>query len=189
MKNIRVLFRSVQPSLLAAIISILNADPFILADVDSYENLNKQTQKYNVIVYDDNALSKNEELVLMNNVHDNNMPRRILYTSIVDKDYLNQFIYAGIDGIVSQRANPSVVKEAIKKVSAGEIYRCKEVEKVLCKASTEYAALSKIENEVLSYVVKGYSSNEIAEQLFISQRTVEKHRQMINKKLWRVNSK
>ena len=58
MKNISVLFLSVQPSILAAIISMLNADPFILADADSYENLNKQTKKYNVIVYDDNALLK-----------------------------------------------------------------------------------------------------------------------------------
>ena len=125
----------------------------------------------------------------MNNVHDNNMPRRILYTSIVDKDYLNQFIYAGIDGIVSQRANPPVVKEAIKKVIAGEKYRCMEVEKILCEDSTEYTSLSKLENEVLSYVVNGLSSKEIAEKLFISQRTVEKHRQMINKKLFRPSSK
>ena len=161
MKNISVLFLSVQPSILAAIISMLNADPFILADADSYENLNKRNKKYDVVVYDDNALSKNEEMVLMNTVHNNNTFRRILYTSIADKEYLNQFIYAGLDGIASQRANPPVVKEAIQKVFTGIKYRCKEVEKILCEVSNEYAALSKLEKEVLSYILQSFSNESL----------------------------
>ncbi len=189
MKRFRVLFLSIQPSLLAAVISILNADPFISADTDTYESLNKRNKKYDVVVYDDNSLSKNDELLLLNTIHNNNKPPGILYTSIADKNYLNQFIYAGIDGIVSQRADLPVIKEAIGKVLNGEKYRCREVEKILCEDAKGTITLSKFENKILDCVIDGLSSKEIAEKLFISQRTVEKHRQMINKKLWKSNSK
>ncbi len=36
--------------------------------------------------------------------------------------------------------------------------------------------LSKREIEVLTYICKGKTSNEVAEAMFISQRTVERHR-------------
>lgn len=44
-------------------------------------------------------------------------------------------------------------------------------------------SLTKREKEVMALVVKGLSNREIAEQLCISKRTVEIHRQNISRKL------
>jgi DNA-binding NarL/FixJ family response regulator len=39
------------------------------------------------------------------------------------------------------------------------------------------------EQEVISYLVKGFTSSEIGEKLYISSRTVDKHRTNLLKKL------
>ena len=47
----------------------------------------------------------------------------------------------------------------------------------------KFAALTKREKEILTLVAGGMSNPQIADQLFISRRTVEQHRKNINKKL------
>ena len=46
---------------------------------------------------------------------------------------------------------------------------------------TKYS-LSKREQEVVSYLLKGWTNKEIAEKLFISQNAIRKHLQNIKKK-------
>lgn len=51
------------------------------------------------------------------------------------------------------------------------------------KQQTEYESLSKREHQILTFVARGLSNKEIAEQLFISRYTVESHIKHIYRKL------
>lgn len=61
--------------------------------------------------------------------------------------------------------------------------RIKSALKVDTKANEERENLSSREKEIISYVVKGYTNQEIADKLFLSIHTVMTHRRNIARKL------
>lgn len=58
-----------------------------------------------------------------------------------------------------------------------------EDNKILKKYFSQFTYLSKQEKKILTLIAKGFTSREIAEKLYISKLTVDKHRQNISKKL------
>ena len=68
---------------------------------------------------------------------------------------------------------------------AGDTYVSKNIEKGVHFSTTskELDALTTAESKILCYLAKNFSSSQIADELFISKRTVEKHRSNIVKKL------
>ena len=92
---------------------------------------------------------------------------------------------AGFFGFLSKSSERKVVVKAILDVSQGlkvflQIeYSDENEEPVMAK----FRLLSKREKEIALLVVQGYSSNEIAEKLFLSLWTVNTHRRNLFKKL------
>ena len=79
------------------------------------------------------------------------------------------------------------MSQAILKIAAGGIYFSEEVLKELEKQShikkeTEEAQLTQREIEIVRLIEKEMGNKEIAEALFISERTVETHRKNIFRK-------
>ncbi len=183
MKKIRVLFLSVKPAFLAAVISMLNADPFFLADSDFYENYNKRNKKYDVIVFNDNSVTLKEYSIIKEDLNTQPNTPKILYTSSVDKDYIELFSFGNIKGIVSQRAEITIIKEAVEKVLNGEIYFCRYIKSYLAGNSQSIKTLTQREKEILKLSQKGLKHKEIAKMLFIDKRTVDTHFQNIKGKL------
>jgi DNA-binding NarL/FixJ family response regulator len=79
---------------------------------------------------------------------------------------------------------------AIDEVMDGRTYVCSEIKDFLFEqslnkepAQMDIKSLSIRELEIVALLVKGYSSKEIANDLFISPRTAEVHRHNILKKL------
>jgi len=66
---------------------------------------------------------------------------------------------------------------------AGKIDRLLDESTYMKKYLKQYAQLTKREKDILKEVVKGHANKRIAENLFISQHTVEQHRKNINRKL------
>jgi len=100
-----------------------------------------------------------------------------------DEDYYYKMIDAGVKGFLLKDSELSEVKEAIDSVMQGENYFSKEllynVVKNLRNSGTLGAKsidLSERELEILELICKGFSNQEISDQLFISKRTVDKHR-------------
>ena len=97
---------------------------------------------------------------------------------------------AGASGYVLKNASHNEVKKAIETVVAGESYFCQEVLDIMTQSLTsdgddkdqEYV-LSNREREVLHYVAKEYTNQEIADTINISLRTVETHKRNLIKKL------
>jgi DNA-binding NarL/FixJ family response regulator len=117
----------------------------------------------------------------------------IALTAHKNEDYLLATLQAGADGYVLKDATHNELVLAIKNVVMGESYfspgaSMKVVERYLQrknsrKSVTSWETISPREREVLKLITEGYKNKEIAEDLDISIKTVEKHRESLMKKL------
>jgi DNA-binding NarL/FixJ family response regulator len=104
-----------------------------------------------------------------------------------DEEYYKQMVQAGVRGFLLKDADILEVENAIRTVFMGRTYFSQELLQVLLESiksdsSPEYIELSNREEEVLVQICLGKSNVEIAEDLCISKRTVEKHRANILEK-------
>jgi len=109
-----------------------------------------------------------------------------------EEEYYYKMVDAGAKGFVLKDSDISEVKEAILAVRKGGSYFSQEllyhvIQKIkLRENESKSANLSKREKEILMKICEGLSNQEIAETLFISKRTVDKHRANL---LGKTNSK
>lgn len=95
-----------------------------------------------------------------------------------ETEYYNTMIDIGVKGFILKDVDNKELEDAINKVISGGTYFSQELLLNLIKSKTfdENITLTKREKEVLDLICKGYSNQQISDQLFISQRTVERHR-------------
>ncbi|HOU29721.1 MAG TPA: response regulator transcription factor [Bacteroidales bacterium] len=99
-----------------------------------------------------------------------------------EEDYYYRMTDAGARGFILKDSDISEVREAINTVKRGGTFFSQQLlQNVIQKikhreAETKVAVLSKREKEILEKICEGLSNQEIANALFISKRTVDKHR-------------
>jgi len=118
--------------------------------------------------------------------------RVLILSMLAHERYIGQLFEAGALGYVLKSAEKSEILVAIQTVIAGRQFLCSELglsmlRKVLAKyeepdEATKASRLSRRETEVLQLLAEGLTTNEIAEKLFTSKRTIETHRQNILEK-------
>ncbi|MFW5805370.1 MAG: response regulator transcription factor [Bacteroidales bacterium] len=104
-----------------------------------------------------------------------------------DEDYYNRMVEAGVKGFILKDSEIDEVENAIITVNAGRTYFSQELLQSLLEGlknedSVEKNALSNREIEVLQQVCRGKSNIEIADEMYLSKRTIEKHRANIMEK-------
>ena len=112
----------------------------------------------------------------------------IMLTMLQSKELVQEAVEKGVSGFLFKNASLEELGEAIRRVAKGEQYFASEVALALLKPSQNpgaplLAQLTEREIEILRLVAKGLSSTEIGQQLFISPRTVDTHRNNIIQKL------
>ncbi len=95
-----------------------------------------------------------------------------------ESEYYNTMIDIGVKGFILKDVDNKELRDAIDKITSGGTYFSQELLLNLIKNKTydENIFLTRREKEVLELICKGFSNQQISEQLFISQRTVERHR-------------
>lgn len=118
----------------------------------------------------------------------------LILTMHKDKQYLEQAISAGARGYLLKEDTDAELLTAIEKIRRGRIYVSQNLLEELTEdwvqtlhneptASPKTEQLTGREREILKLIAEGKGSKEIAQFLFISTRTVERHRANIMQKL------
>ena len=118
----------------------------------------------------------------------------LILTMHKDKQYLEQAISAGARGYLLKEDTDTELFTAIEKIRRGRIYVSPNLLEELTEdwvltlhdesnASLKIEQLTVREKEVLKLIAEGKGNKEIADLLFISTRTVERHRANIMQKL------
>lgn len=121
----------------------------------------------------------------------------LMLTMHSDEEYLKGALKAGASGFVLKRAAHKELITAIEIVLAGQMYIYPSLTNVVIKGfvgektnkndcaerTSKSDLLSDREAEVLKYIALGYTYQEIANQLFVSIKTVESYKSRISEKL------
>ena len=116
---------------------------------------------------------------------------RILILSIYpEKKYALRAMKAGAKGYVNKDSLLGALDEAVAKVASGKLYVSDELSQLLAQQAMEggnkeesHAKLSDRELQVLCLYGAGRSNQEIADQLYISIKTVSTYRARILEKM------
>ena len=117
----------------------------------------------------------------------------LVLTSYGDDDCVTQLVEAGAAGYLVKQTAAADLLKAIREVHHGNVFFSPSIAKRLRQQESEALAggqpasktarLTSREAEVLQLVAEGYANKQIAAELCISIKTVEKHRQQAMNKL------
>jgi two-component system nitrate/nitrite response regulator NarL len=111
---------------------------------------------------------------------------KTIILSMHDETHLvKEILRSGVNGYVLKKDTHHELLKAIHEVEQGKIYLSSDINKILIdnlQNPDDGKLLSDREREIVKLIAKEYSNKQIAEKLFISERTVETHRKNIFKK-------
>ena len=159
---------------------------------DTFENLARTVQVLllDINLPDGNGITACKELLTKHP-----SLKIIALTNFEDSIFIKQILKNGAMGYLLKNTSKSELLEAIKEVTNGNRYLPKNISDILLNDSigienTSYfiPKLTVREKEILALIIKEYTTEEIANKLFLSTKTVESHRSNLMQKLGVKNS-
>lgn len=116
------------------------------------------------------------------------LPTKVIIFSMHDSpNYIYKALNSNVSGYLTKDVEEDVLVKAIKTVNQGEEFYCQKASQIIVQGfksrnqdvdgeKNPIELLSKREKEVLDLLSEGANSKEIADRLFLSERTVSNHR-------------
>lgn len=157
------------------------------------EVVHKALENQPDVVIMDLNMPKKSGLLATKQIHEAYSDIKIIVLTMHEsKEYLFHALQAGASSYLLKSYNEDDLIEAIRTVHNGDAYLYPKATKLLLEEYMKKSELSERDNdqkltgreqEVLSHLAKGYTNREIAEQLFLSIKTIESYRSKIMEKL------
>ena len=114
--------------------------------------------------------------------------KTLMVSMHTDAGMIDTLIKNNVDGYLSKNATQTELLEAVKTILKGEKYFSQSVQQaymkgVLEKKTETTITLTKREKEVLRLIAEEYTTQEIADELFLSKHTIESYRKNLIAKL------
>ncbi len=150
------------------------------------ETLDAFTQKNIDLLITDYNLPDNDGLFLVRRVKQKYPETKIIVLSMHDERHLiKEILKEGVDGYILKKDSHEELVNAVRAVKKGKVYLSSDVNTMLMKGLNgveEQKLLTDREREILKLIAQEYTNRQMAEELFISERTVETHRKNIFRK-------
>ncbi len=176
--------------------SMLNADPNLQVagklNSASFALAHLKSSHFDLMISDFSMPDMNG-LELVKQAKAVNPALKIIVLSMHDEpELVREIIRAGVDGYVLKKYSHEELIQAVKIVCGGGQYWSPEVNRILIRGispeQNKEVNITERELGVLKLLVEELNNREIAERLFISERTVETHRKNLMRKTGSTNS-
>jgi DNA-binding NarL/FixJ family response regulator len=128
------------------------------------------------------------------NIREMKLPTHILLLSMYsDEGFVHQALQCGVKGYVLKSSVSDELLWAVRAVASGKTYLSNPIAEIVVESTIHphatlqdgdpLSALSPREKEILQLIAEEHTSAEIGKMLFISEKTVEKHRTKLMEKL------
>ena len=128
------------------------------------------------------------------NIREMRLPTFILLLSMYsDEGFVHQALQCGVKGYVLKSSVSDELLWAVRAVASGKTYLSKLISEIIVESTINphsalqdgdpLSNLSPREKEILQLIAEEHTSAEIGKMLFISEKTVEKHRTKLMEKL------
>lgn len=159
---------------------------------DGFEAMRQMDELKPDLVLMDLSMPKMDGIAAIGQVKRKSPDTKVLVITMhMDRNYLAPALKQGADGYLLKGADPDELFLACRSVSAGRSFVSSEISEQLIEgylsgaeeAATPLDLLTAREMEVMKLVAEGHTNKEVGELLFISHKTVDKHRSNLMKKL------
>jgi len=127
-------------------------------------------------------------------LHGKKLPTHILLLSMyADEGFVHQALQCGVKGYVLKSSVSDELLWAVRAVAGGNTYLSSPISEIVVDGAINphstlqdgdpLSNLSPREKEILQLIAEEHTSAEIGKMLFISEKTVEKHRARLMEKL------
>lgn len=148
--------------------------------------MDQLSQKRVDLLITDYNLPDEDGLTLVRKVIRKYPDTKILVLSMHDEAHLvKEILKEGIHGYLIKKDSHNELINAIYTIKSGKTYLSSDVNKILIRGLNgheEQRLLTDREREILKLISREFTNRQIAEELFISERTVETHRKNIFRK-------
>lgn len=111
----------------------------------------------------------------------------LIITGNLDKEFVDLVTEMGFNGFLTKMCEEDEVIRAIQSLSVHSRFYCNKVLDVILDRESSYSegpsSISSREKEIVILIAKGFSTQEIAQELHLSHHTINTHRKNILKKL------